>query len=43
MDDMSLDEIAEALKTPLNTVKSRLYRALDTLRNDPRARDYFLS
>ena len=42
VDDMSLDEIAEALKTPLNTAKSRLYRALDTLRNDPGARGYFL-
>jgi len=43
VDDMSLEEIAQALQTPLNTIKSRLYRALDTLRNDPRTRDYFLS
>lgn len=43
LDDMSLEEIAQALQTPLNTVKSRLYRALDALRNDPRMRDYFLS
>ncbi len=42
LDDMSLEEIAQALKTPLNTVKSRLYRALETLRDDPRTRDYFL-
>lgn len=42
LDDMSLEEIAQALKTPLNTVKSRLYRALDALRDDPRTRDYFL-
>lgn len=42
VDDMSLEEIAEALKTPLNTIKSRLYRALDALRDDPRTRDYFL-
>ena len=42
VDDMSLDEIAQALKTPLNTIKSRLYRALDTLRNDPGTRGYFL-
>jgi len=41
LDDMSLEEIAHALKTPLNTIKSRLYRALDTLRDDPRTRDYF--
>jgi RNA polymerase sigma-70 factor (ECF subfamily) len=43
VDDMSLEEIAQALKTPLNTIKSRLYRALDTLRQDPRTREYFLS
>jgi len=43
VDDMSLEEIAQALKTPLNTIKSRLYRALDSLRSDPRTRDYFLS
>ena len=42
VDDMSLEEIAQALETPLNTIKSRLYRALDTLRDDPRTRDYFL-
>jgi RNA polymerase sigma-70 factor (ECF subfamily) len=42
VDDMSLEEIAQALETPLNTVKSRLYRALDALREDPRTRDYFL-
>ena len=41
LDDMSLEEIAQALKTPLNTIKSRLYRALDALRDDPRTRDYF--
>lgn len=37
LDDMSLEEIAQAL----NTIKSRLYRALDTLRDDPRTREYF--
>jgi RNA polymerase sigma-70 factor (ECF subfamily) len=42
VDDMSLEEIAQALNMPLNTIKSRLYRALETLRNDPRTRDYFL-
>jgi len=42
VDDMSLEAIAQALNTPLNTIKSRLYRALETLRDDPRMRDYFL-
>jgi RNA polymerase sigma-70 factor (ECF subfamily) len=42
LDDMSLEEIAQALQTPMGTVKSRLHRALDTLRHDPRTRDYFL-
>jgi RNA polymerase sigma-70 factor (ECF subfamily) len=42
LDDMSLDEIAIALDVPTGTIKSRLHRALETLRNDPRAQDYFL-
>lgn len=42
LDGLSLAEISTALKVPLNTVKSRLYNALRTLRDDPRTRDYFL-
>jgi len=41
VDDMTLEEIAQALDTSLNTIKSRLYRALEALRKDPRTRDYF--
>jgi len=42
VDDMRLAEIADALDIPLSTVKSRLYHALDILRNDKRTRNYFL-
>ena len=42
VDEMSLEEIARALKTPVNTIKSRLYRAMETLRKDSRTQDYFL-
>jgi len=42
VDDMSLQEIAIALNIPVGTVKSRLNRALRTLRDDRRTRDYFL-
>ncbi len=41
-DNMSHEEISEALNTPLGTVKSRLHRALQTLRQDNRTRSYFL-
>jgi RNA polymerase sigma-70 factor (ECF subfamily) len=41
-DSMSHEEISEALNTPLGTVKSRLHRALRTLRQDKRTRSYFL-
>ena len=42
VDGMSLLEVAEALAIPVGTVKSRLHQALAALRNDPRARHYFL-
>jgi RNA polymerase sigma-70 factor (ECF subfamily) len=42
VDEMNLQEIAVALDVPLGTVKSRLHRALRTLRGDRRTRDYFL-
>jgi len=42
VDDMSIEEIAKAIGIPAGTVKSRFYRALQTLRNDKRTRDYFL-
>ena len=42
VDEMALREIAEALRVPTGTVKSRLHNALRTLRNDERTRRYFL-
>ncbi len=42
VDDMTLEEMAEALGIPSGTVKSRLYKALAKLREDARARNYFL-
>jgi len=42
VDGLPLGDISIVLDIPLNTVKSRLYNALRTLRDDPRTRDYFL-
>lgn len=41
VDDMSLEEIADALRVPLGTVKSRLHHAVRGMRDDPRAKKYF--
>ena len=41
VDDMSLQEIAAALSIPIGTIKSRIYHALQKLRGDHRAKDYF--
>jgi RNA polymerase sigma-70 factor, ECF subfamily len=42
VDGMSLEEMGEALRIPLGTVKSRVHNALNTLREDERMRKYFL-
>ncbi len=41
VEGLSLSEIAAAMDIPLGTVKSRLHNALQTLREDPRTRDFF--
>jgi RNA polymerase sigma-70 factor (ECF subfamily) len=41
VDDMQLNEIAEALGVPEGTIKSRLHNALAALRKDPRTRERF--
>jgi RNA polymerase sigma-70 factor (ECF subfamily) len=41
VDGLSLQEVADAMGLPLGTVKSRLHHALNTLRNDPRTKDFF--
>ena len=41
VDDMSLEEIADALSIPLGTVKSRIHNALRMLAADERARRFF--
>src|SRR5262245_10513324 len=41
VDGLSLAEIAEATDVPLGTVKSRLHHALDALRHDKRAKQFF--
>ena len=42
VDQMSQEEITEALNIPLGTVKSRLYRALQILRENKKTQSYFL-
>jgi RNA polymerase sigma-70 factor (ECF subfamily) len=41
VDNLSLNEIAEAMEIPLGTVKSRLHNALSSLRADPRTKSFF--
>jgi RNA polymerase sigma-70 factor, ECF subfamily len=41
VDDFSLEEIADSLKIPVGTVKSRIHNALKALRQDRRTREYF--
>jgi RNA polymerase sigma-70 factor, ECF subfamily len=41
VDALALAEIAEAVGIPLGTVKSRLHNALEFLRHDQRAKQFF--
>ncbi len=41
VDEMSIENIADALAVPIGTVKSRLHHAFAKLRTDPRTRRYF--
>ncbi len=41
VDELSLAEIAEAMRIPLGTVKSRLHNALQSLRKDERTKEFF--
>lgn len=41
IDDLTLEQIAQALQIPLGTAKSRLFHAVRALREDPRTRRYF--
>jgi RNA polymerase sigma-70 factor (ECF subfamily) len=42
VDDLQIDEMADALGIPLGTAKSRLHHALRLLRENPGTRRYFL-
>ncbi len=41
IDGLNLLEIAQSMDIPLGTVKSRLHNGLQTLRNDPRTKEFF--
>ncbi len=41
VDDLKLEEIAQALELPIGTIKSRLHHALSQLRQDPKMKRYF--
>lgn len=41
VDGLDLQDIAEALRTPLGTIKSRLHNAIQTLQKDERIKGYF--
>lgn len=41
VDGLNLLEIAQSMDIPLGTVKSRLHNALQTLRKDPRTKEFF--